>query len=70
MREAVQFTRIRKNQLYESPMNKALETQGSIIVTRNWLARIVLFPSKKHHKLLYSLRLYSNPYSNAGKLQR
>ena len=36
---------------------------------RNWLARIVLLPSK-HQRLLYSVCLYSNPYSNAGEHQR
>jgi hypothetical protein len=40
-----------------------------IIDTRNWLARIVLLPSKQQI-LLYSVCLYSNPYSNADEHQR
>jgi hypothetical protein len=36
---------------------------------RNWLEQIALLLSK-HHILLYSICLYSNPYSNASELQR
>ena len=50
-------------------MNGTLQSQGSIIDASNWLAQIVLFPSK-YHRLLYSFCLYSNTYSNAGELQR
>ena len=49
-------------------MIASIDCERGISDTRNWLIQIMLFPSK-YHRLLYSMRLYSNPYSNAGELQ-
>ena len=68
-REAVLLTQTSGKSIAHIARELGISDTRFINYTRNWLARIVLLPSKQQI-LLYSVCLYSNPYSNANEHQR